>query len=324
MKRRGRKRRSAGVGFTLVELLVVIGIIALLVAILLPALNRARRASRAVACMSNVRQLVIGELQYFVDSRCHFSPYYDFAGTPPSPFQIEWMSQVVKPEQLNKVRLCPEATDYNVEYAPALPTLGNLTGGNMPGAAFAAWGPGGRAMRYWDQHNNPQQMQGSYEYNGFLLRSDPSGDDSTLFQYPSPQFGASTNNAARYKSWVWVPPLPHSADIPMISDGTWVNAWLKESDGIDPNNNGYAGGVVSLYDPAGQGPGLDVRNNWRRVLIARHNMAINVGFMDGHVATVLLPDLWTLQWHTGWDLKNLPSGNSLNSIRGYITSKYKG
>jgi prepilin-type N-terminal cleavage/methylation domain-containing protein/prepilin-type processing-associated H-X9-DG protein len=54
-------------GFTLVELLVVIGIIAVLIAILLPALSRARAAAQAVACASNERQIFEGMIEYSQD-----------------------------------------------------------------------------------------------------------------------------------------------------------------------------------------------------------------------------------------------------------------
>jgi prepilin-type N-terminal cleavage/methylation domain-containing protein/prepilin-type processing-associated H-X9-DG protein len=62
--RQSRVRALSHAAFTLVELLVVIGIIAVLISILLPAINKARKAGEAVACLANLKQLGIASMMY--------------------------------------------------------------------------------------------------------------------------------------------------------------------------------------------------------------------------------------------------------------------
>ena len=72
----GRSRDLRAGGFTLVEFLVVIGVITVLVALLLPVLNRAWEQARIVTCAGNLRQIYGAMVIYSNDSR-QMLPYPD-------------------------------------------------------------------------------------------------------------------------------------------------------------------------------------------------------------------------------------------------------
>src|SRR5882724_12877632 len=75
-----RKTPAVG-GFTLIELLVVIAIIAILAAILLPALSKAKDAARSTACKNNLRQMSLGMKMYVDDFNGKYPPYLSPGGS---------------------------------------------------------------------------------------------------------------------------------------------------------------------------------------------------------------------------------------------------
>ncbi len=117
---RHTKSRTAHAAFTLVELLVVIGIIAVLIAMLLPTLNGARKRAAATQCMSNLRQIGMAFIMYSEIHRGFVIPSYTMSGVAGGPtVPLEGWAPILDRDNFikgraandNSVFLCPETFD---------------------------------------------------------------------------------------------------------------------------------------------------------------------------------------------------------------------
>ena len=305
-----KQKQFSGGAFTLIELLVVIAIIAILAALLLPALASSKRKAQQGVCLSNLKQLCQANIMYAGDYNGVLMQAPSAANPGPYGIKAEWIGGMVEYfAKATNLIVCPTARDSlsltelsaNGMSVVGSPGVGG-GGGGQPGAADKAY------VLYFGL-NTPIGWDSpcSYTYNAWFY--DANGVDA---------IGVQQTYGITPPAWVYGKDsqVTSTALTPVFCDGNWEDASPAELDAPCQNlwkgsdwlsgsrKGGYEMGRVAIQRHGGVvGASRNYTASWST---SPPKGAINVTMFDGHAELVKLPDLWNLQWHRAWAQAKTP------------------
>ena len=259
--------------FTLIELLVVISIIALMLSIVMPSLTRAKEKARELICKSNLHQWNIVFLAYAHENDDKFWMEY----TPASGLQQgQWMP-VLAPYygNIDKLRLCPSASKAN-KFADAV-------GIGTEKAYWGEGGDGGDLAQKFNLTRNSDSLNKNFSSYGINLWINDVTPPTHVGWRDRPQYHWRTVLQAK------------ASQIPVLMDCTWFGASPDNPD-VDLTEDPLEVTSRSYWSERTYST-VNWSNDIARLLIARHDFAINMCLMDGSAKEVDLEDLWVFKWH---------------------------
>ena len=252
-------------GFTLIELLVVIAVITILVAIIVPCLQGARRRAGAVACQARLRQWGLAFRMYLDENQGRWF------SSRPSGHSVELSGRWIRGIQPfwsstakgyhSQPRMKGVVSEYSIFMCPMtgmdkeFPFNTSSYTLEYP-TKFIAVSFGFNAWLYSDQERIP-------------IKGIPMGSSS-----------AWGNCDVR-----------NAANVPVLGDCLRTATYVFQDEGPP-----FKEGFEFFYPASGR-----VQSRWANWCINRHNGGINLLFMDGSVRKVGLKKLWTLKWYRDFD-----------------------
>ena len=275
------------IAFTLIELLVVIAIIAILAALLLPALARAKDEGKAANCKSNLHQWGVEWNMYCGDYKDLFPSGLNENGTQAANPRAEWYTSLSRSgPQRTQMLTCPVAVATNTN------TFGGLT--------------------------TAYQMPSSNGVNDVNASGELGSYTANLWMYsagiPINQLSTST---ADY--WIKLGSAPQPAMVPLMADGIWRGGqpYFNSSPFFAGSQSAALPSPDNGLEPNTTGNGGAENDEMMHYCVARHGSykRTQMVFFDGSTRILKCKDMWQLIWCRSWDPTKLGPA-PLNPVSG--------